>query len=63
MDTNDWRVIMTVRAKNGDRLELVVYANGDCGLIRNGLQVPDLKWGPCQMDQGTAELLRRAGLP
>jgi len=51
-------VIMTMIAVNGDKLALVEYPNSGCGLLRNGVPIPEMTWIPCQMDRCTAELLR-----
>ena len=52
------KVIMTATGANGDKLALVEYANNGCGLLRNGVPIPEMKWVPCQMKECTAEFLR-----
>ena len=54
-------VIMTMTAPNGDRVDLVSYSDGSCGVLCNGQPIPGKQWSPCRMRESTAELLRQAG--
>ena len=52
------KVVMTATGVDGEKFALVEYPNNGCGLLRNGVPIPGMKWIPCQMKECTAELLR-----
>jgi len=56
------RVVVTMTAPDGDRLELVAYPDGGCGILRSGKPVRGSKSTPCRMEECGDELLRLAGL-
>ena len=53
-----FKVILTATAPGGEKLALVEYPDGDCGLLRDGMPIPGMKWEPGRMKECTAELLR-----
>jgi hypothetical protein len=61
-DSGAIRVILTATDAGGDRIDLVEYTNDGCGLLRNGVPIPGMKWVPCDMAACTAALSRVGGL-
>lgn len=56
------RVVITATAANGDKIDLLAYPTGQCGLARNGTPLPKTLSTPCDPNQCAAELLRLCGL-
>ena len=60
-DPNE-RILLTGTAPNGDRLDLVAYGDGTCGISRNGLPDADRQWAPCDLDTSLACLMEALAL-
>ena len=56
------RVLLTATSPEGDRLELVAYGAGGCGVSRNGVPIRHVQWQACRIDAATGALLRLAKL-
>ena len=56
------RILLTSTAPNGDRIDLVAYGDGSCGISRNGLPEPDQQWAPCELERSMISLMRALGL-
>jgi hypothetical protein len=61
-ETERPRVLITATAGNGDKIEMLAYPDGGCGLTRNGLPIANSKSVPCEPDQCGAQLLRLCDL-
>jgi hypothetical protein len=61
-DAQTDRVLLTATSPEGDRVELVAYGGGACGVLRNGTPVPGLQWEPCRVEAATEALVRLARL-
>jgi len=60
--TDPDRIVMTIAAPNGDRLDLMVCADWSCGIARNGQLIPGERWGLSDMPACVDALLRLGGL-
>jgi len=58
-DIEKWH--LTINAPDGDKLSVVSYAGGDCGITRNGEPVQEFRWDGSRMADCTAAILRLAG--
>ena len=61
MDANEphgVRVVITATAHNGDKIEMLAYPDGGCGLARNGVLIPQTRSIPCDAEQCGVELLK-----
>lgn len=56
--TQGGRVVITATTRNGDKIEMLAYPDGGCGLTCNGLPIPHTQSVPCNPEQCGAELLR-----
>jgi hypothetical protein len=56
------KTLLTVTAPDGALLSAVTYAEGGCGIARDGQPLPEHHWELADMAQCTATLLKLAGL-
>ena len=56
--------LLTVRAKNGDTLTVVTFAEGGIGITRNDNQIDDFYWSDSDRDLGacTTTIMGLAGI-
>ena len=52
------RVLLTGTAPSGDRVDLVAYGGGRCGISVNGLPDPARQWAKCPVEESMRELMR-----
>ena len=52
------RVLLTGTAPNGDRVDLVAYGGGRCGISVNGVPDPSRQWAKCVVEESMRELMR-----
>jgi len=52
------RILLTGVTPGGDRVDLVAYADGRCGIAVNGVPDPRRQWAPCDPDASALALLR-----
>ena len=56
------RILLTGTSPTGDRIDLVAYGGGRCGISVNGLPDPHRQWTPCPVEEATRELMHALGL-